>query len=79
MTSASRRIVLASRPSCAYSMRYTAHMTPMGMEMAIAYSFNLLEASKDQTIAANIAAQYAEANNLVVSVLRCCAVQSQNG
>ena len=33
------------------------------------YSFNLLEASKDQTIAANIAAQYAEANNLGVSVL----------
>ena len=33
------------------------------------YSFNLLEASKDQTIAANIAAQYAEADNLGVSVL----------
>ncbi len=33
------------------------------------YSFNLLEASKDQTIAANIAAQYAEANDLGVSVL----------
>ena len=38
MTSTSRRIVLASRPSFAYSMRYTAHMTPMGMEMTIAPS-----------------------------------------
>ncbi len=33
------------------------------------YSFNLLKASQNQTIAANIAAQYAEANNLGVSVL----------
>lgn len=33
------------------------------------YSFKLLQASQNQTIAANIAAQYPEANNLGVSVL----------
>ena len=33
------------------------------------YSIKLLQASQNQTIAANIAAQYPEANNLGVSVL----------
>lgn len=41
----------------------------MILSPGLKYSFNLLKASQDQTIAANIAAQYPEANGLGVSVL----------
>ena len=41
----------------------------MILSPGMTYSFKLLQASKSQTIAANIAAQYPEANNLGVSVL----------
>ena len=38
MTSTSRWMVRASFDPPAYSMRYTAHMTPIGIEMTIAPS-----------------------------------------
>ena len=41
----------------------------MILSPGMTYSFKLLQASKSQTIAANIAAQYPEADNLGVSVL----------
>ncbi|NEG69691.1 phosphate ABC transporter permease subunit PstC [Bifidobacterium choloepi] len=41
----------------------------MILSPGLKYSFRLLQASQDQTIAANIAAQYPEANELGVSVL----------
>ncbi|WP_288273672.1 phosphate ABC transporter permease subunit PstC [uncultured Bifidobacterium sp.] len=41
----------------------------MILSPGLTYSFRLLQASQDQTIAANIAAQYPEANSIGVSVL----------
>ncbi|WP_044084705.1 phosphate ABC transporter permease subunit PstC [Bifidobacterium gallicum] len=41
----------------------------MILSPGLTYSFHLLQASKNQTIAANIAAQYPEANSIGVSVL----------
>ncbi len=41
----------------------------MILSPGLKYSFNLLQASQNQTIAANIAAQYPEADGIGVSVL----------
>ncbi|MDN6853457.1 MAG: ABC transporter permease subunit, partial [Bifidobacterium crudilactis] len=41
----------------------------MILSPGLGYSFNILQASKNQTIAANIAAQFPEANELGVSTL----------